>query len=98
MKGLNDSVENTIKYLSSVNKIYISFDVDSLDSDSVSRGTGTPVIKGLESVEIISIIKELIKTGKIVALEISEINPLLDNKGNVMAEKTFEIIKEVFNT
>ena len=98
MKGLNNFVENIIKYLSSVNKIYISFDVDSLDPDLVSRGTGTPVINGLESVEIISIIKELIKTGKIVALEVSEINPLLDNKGNVMAEKTFEIIKKVFNT
>lgn len=98
MKGLNNFVENIIKYLSSVNKIYISFDVDSLDPDLVSRGTGTPVINGLESVEIISIIKELIKTGKIVALEVSEINPLLDNKGNVMAEKTFEIIKKVFKT
>ena len=98
MKGKNNFVKNIIKYLSSVNKIYISFDVDSLDPDSVSRGTGTPVINGLESVEIISIIKELIKTGKIVALEVSEINPLLDNKGNVMAEKTFEIIKKVFNT
>ena len=71
--------------------------MDSLDPESVSQGTGTPVKNGFETVEIISIIKSLIKTKKVIALEVSEINPLLDKKGNFMAEKTFDIIKKIFN-
>lgn len=98
IKGVNNFVGNVIEYFNSVDKIYISFDVDSLDPNSVSRGTGTPVSNGFEPIDIISIIKELIKTNKVIALEVSEINPLLDNKGNIMAEKTFEIIKKIFNS
>jgi len=96
LKGLNNFIENIIKYFESVKKIYISLDVDSLDPETVSQGTGTPVKNGFDTIEIISIIRTLIKTKKVVALEVSEINPLLDKKGNVMAEKTFEIIKKIF--
>tara|TARA_B100001173_G_C15917343_1_gene516903 strand:+ start:45 stop:986 length:942 start_codon:yes stop_codon:yes gene_type:complete len=97
LKGIDNFIEDILKCFTSVKKIYISFDVDSLDPDSVSQGTGTPVNNGFEIFEVISIIKAIIKTNKVIALEVSEINPLLDNKGNVMAEKTFEIIKKIFN-
>jgi len=97
LKGLENFIGKIIKHFESVKKIYISFDVDSLDSESVSQGTGTPVKNGFETVEIISIIKSIIKTKKVIALEVSEINPLLDKKGNFMAEKTFDIIKKIFN-
>ncbi len=96
LKGIDNFIEDILKCFTSVKKIYISFDVDSLDPDSVSQGTGTPVNNGFEIVEVISIIKAIIKTNKVIALEVSEINPLLDNKGNMMAEKTFEIIKNIF--
>jgi len=96
LKGIDNFIEDILKCFTSVKKIYISFDVDSLDPDSVSKGTGTPVNNGFEIVEVISIIKAIIKTNKVIALEVSEINPLLDNKGNMMAEKTFEIIKNIF--
>ncbi len=97
LKGIDNFIEDILKCFTSVKKIYISFDVDSLDPDSVSQGTGTPVNNGFEIFEVISIIKAIIKTNKVIALEVSEINPLLDNKGNIMAEKTFEIIKKIFN-
>ena len=96
LKGIDNFIEDILKCFTSVKKIYISFDVDSLDPDSVSKGTGTPVNNGFDIVEVISTIKAIIKTNKVIALEVSEINPLLDNKGNMMAEKTFEIIKNIF--
>ena len=40
-----------IRYLSDCTDIYVSFDVDSLDS-SISRGTGTPVSNGLREREV----------------------------------------------
>ena len=94
--GLKSCIDQTIQQLISTDLIYISFDVDALDCDLFSRGTGTPVSKGFVTKEIISIIKGVKDTGKLVALEICEINPLLDNKGNQMAESSFEIISSVF--
>jgi len=95
--GLKSCIDQTIQQLISTDLIYISFDVDALDCDLFSRGTGTPVSKGFVTKEIISIIKGVKDTGKLVALEICEINPLLDNKGNQMAESSFEIISSVFS-
>ena len=71
LKGIDNFIEDILKCFTSVKKIYISFDVDSLDPDSVSKGTGTPVNNGFEIVEVISIIKAIIKTNKVIALEVS---------------------------
>ena len=95
--GLKSCIDQTIDQFVSTDLIYISFDIDALDCDLFSRGTGTPVSKGFLTEEIISIIKEVKDTGKLVALEICEINPLLDNKGNQMAESAFEIISSVLS-
>ena len=95
--GLKSCIDQTIDHFVSTDLIYISFDIDALDCDLFSRGTGTPVSKGFLTEEIISIIKEVKDTGKLVALEICEINPLLDNKGNQMAESAFEIISSVLS-
>ena len=95
--GLKSCIDQTIDQFVSTDLIYISFDIDALDCDLFSRGTGTPVSKGFLTEEIISIIEEVKDTGKLVALEICEINPLLDNKGNQMAESAFEIISSVLS-
>jgi len=95
--GLKSCIDQTIDQFVSSDLIYISFDIDALDCDLFSRGTGTPVSKGFLTEEIISIIEEVKDTGKLVALEICEINPLLDNKGNQMAESAFEIISSVLS-
>lgn len=95
--GLKSCIDQTIDQFVSTDLIYISFDIDALDCDLLSRGTGTPVSKGFLTEEIIPIIKEVKDTGKLVALEICEINPLLDNKGNQMADSAFEIISSVLS-
>ena len=76
--------------------IYISFDVDSLDCDLISYGTGTPVPNGFDQNEVIEIIKLLMASDKVVCLEVVEINPLLDNKCNKMAETAFEVVNSIF--
>lgn len=97
-RGLEKCVNEAIERLDQCEMIYISFDVDSLDCDSVSNGTGTPVQKGFDEFEIINIINKLIETQKVVALEFVEINPLLDTKGNKMAETAFFILDQITNT
>lgn len=94
-RGLETCLEEAIDQLKDCDILYISFDVDSLDCDLVSYGTGTPVPKGFDPEEAKSIIKGFLATNKVVCLEFTEVNPLLDTKGNVMAETAFQILDEV---
>ena len=96
-RGLSTCVQEAIDQLSGVDLIYISFDVDSMDCNLVSHGTGTPVEKGFDPQEVIQLIRAFMATDKVVSLEVSEINPLLDEKGNKMAETAFEVIQQLFD-
>jgi arginase len=94
-RGLQTCVEESLNKLSDCDMIYISFDVDSMDCDLISYGTGTPVAKGFDQYEIIDIGKRIIASGKVICLEVVEVNPLLDTKGNKMAETAFEILEQI---
>jgi arginase len=94
--GIIKSVELALNQLEDCDIIYISFDVDSMDSELISDGTGTPVPKGFNVDEIKLLLHELFKSPKICCLEIVEVNPLLDHKGNKMAEVTFSILEDTF--
>ena len=94
-RGLQVCVTEAIEQLKDCELFYISFDVDSMDCDSVSYGTGTPVPIGFFANEIIGIIETLIATKKVACIEFTEINPLLDNKGNKMAETAFHVLDHI---
>ena len=91
LKTVISEIQN--KVLQACDMVYISFDVDCLDSDLVSKGTGTPVSNGLRVEEVKTLLKSFLKWDKIVCLELTEINPLLDNKGNKMAQTALEILE-----
>ena len=97
-RGLELCVDEALDKLKDCDMIYISFDVDSMDCDLISYGTGTPVQKGFDNLEIVRMINRLTESGKVVCLEFVEVNPLLDHKGNKMGETAFEILDEVTKT
>lgn len=80
-----------LETLKECEQIYISFDVDSLDS-SISVGTGTPVPNGLTVDEAIQLNAELIKDKRVCCWEIVEVNPTLDSE-NTMAEIAFDVLE-----
>jgi arginase len=94
-KGVQNVVRQTLMHLANCDDIYITFDVDSLDS-SISRGTGTPVSNGLKVREAEDLIASLIQNRKICCFEIAEVNPTLD-KENMMAEIAFNILQRSVN-
>lgn len=94
-RGLDTCLDEAIAQLDHCEKIYISFDVDSMDCDLISKGTGTPVSKGFDIPEVIQIIDRWLLTNKVCCLEICEVNPLLDTKGNRMAEAAFEVLDAI---
>jgi arginase len=91
--GVEKIARDALSHLAQCNIIYISFDVDSMDS-SISKGTGTPVRNGLTEKEAGSLCVRLIQNEKVRCFEIAEVNPTLD-KENLMAENTFEILQKV---
>ncbi len=97
-RGLEVCVAEALEKLADADVIYISFDVDAMDCDMVSYGTGTPVAKGFDEFEIIKIINQLLASKKVVCVEFVEVNPLLDLKGNKMAETAFMILEEITKT
>ncbi len=97
-KGVGLCIDEALVKLDSSDIIYISFDVDSMDCDLISKGTGTPVPNGFNPSEVKAIINGIIKSGKVVCVEVVEVNPCLDNKGNVMAETAFDIIDDFTNS
>lgn len=97
-RGLEICVDEALERLKDCDHIYISFDVDSLDCDLISYGTGTPVPRGFDQYEVIDIIDQFLISKKVACLEFVEVNPLLDNKGNVMAKTAFEVLDAVTKT
>lgn len=94
-KGPENVVRSVLRYLSDCTDIYVSFDVDSLDS-SISKGTGTPVNNGLREREAEDLISKFMQNRKVCCFEITEVNPTLD-KENLMAEIAFNILQRSVN-
>ena len=97
-RGYEKCLKEAVQRLEPCDILYISFDVDSLDCDLISKGTGTPVSRGFDIDEAICIIQAFVKTKKTVCFEVVEVNPTLDNKGNRMAEAAFEVLKATTST
>lgn len=89
--GVAEVARQALEVLKDCEQIYISFDVDSLDS-SISVGTGTPVANGLTVEEAIELNTTLIKDKRVCCWEIVEVNPTLDTE-NLMAENAFDILE-----
>lgn len=89
--GIASIARQALAALSHCEQVYISFDVDSMDS-TISKGTGTPVPEGLTVEEAIQLNAELIKDKRVCCWEIVEVNPTLDTE-NLMAENAFEVLE-----
>lgn len=96
-KGVEAIANESLSILSDCDIVYVSFDVDSMDCDLISYGTGTPVEDGLTEQEAGQLINYLLLDKKVCCLEMVEINPCLDNKQNRMAETAFRILEKATN-
>ena len=93
LSGMKNAAEEALDHLYKCDLIYVSFDVDSMDSEYVSRGTGTPVPVGFSEDESQELLSSLLSSPKLCCFEITEVNPILDDKGNVMAETAFRLLE-----
>lgn len=85
--------QRCLNYLADVDLIYVTFDVDSMDS-TICMGTGTPVPGGIWADEARNLNAALVKDPRVCCWEICEINPLLDSL-NTMAENSLGVFESV---
>ncbi|MBS3914748.1 MAG: arginase [Bacteroidetes bacterium] len=93
--GMPKVLENSLQHLQNCDKIYVSFDVDSLDT-TISKGTGTPVDGGLTLDEARDVF-QLLHHPKIAAFEITEINPDLE-ENNAMIKAVDLLLRSAFQS
>lgn len=76
--GMVQAVEKAIERISrDVDGIFLSFDMDSLDPRH-APGVGTPVPGGLTYREAHLVCELVAETGKLIGLDLVEVNPILD--------------------
>jgi arginase len=97
-KGILTVINEIEAKLNDCDIIYVSFDVDSMDPELTSHGTGTPVKNGLHPNEANELLTLLAKNKKTSCIEFVEVNPCLDEKVNKMAEVTLNLVESVLNT
>jgi len=88
---------NKFKKLIKNKNIYLTFDVDGLDS-SIMPATGTPEPGGLLWEETLNIIKIAAKNSNIVGADINELSPIkgFDSYNFLVAKLTYKIISYIF--
>lgn len=94
-RGMAAAIQQASQRLKDCDIVHVSFDVDSMDPDMVSHGTGTPVPHGFSPEECTGLINGLVEALPVACLEVVEINPTLDEKKNKMAETTLDILHKV---
>jgi len=85
--GMVNVVERAIKHVTNeTDGIYLSLDLDVLDPQ-YAPGVGTPVPAGLTDREVHLACELLAETGKLVGMDVVEVNPILDiqNKTAILA-------------
>ena len=85
--GIGNVVEMALEYLGN-RPIHLSFDVDALDP-TVAPSTGTPVRGGLTFREGHYICERVWETGRLVAVDVMEVNPTLGDQ--VSMQQTLEV-------
>ena len=91
-KGIVHIVASVMKQLHQCDMVYVSFDVDCMDP-SISEGTGTPVPGGFTQEEAKALLELFADHPKVMCMEFTEINPLLDKGGNAMGEVAFSLLQ-----
>jgi arginase len=92
--GIYKIISRVLKLLKgNVDHIHVSFDLDSVDP-SVAPGVGTPMPGGLSFRETHLLMEAIAECGCISSLEITEVNPILDDK-NKSAEFATDVAASI---
>lgn len=84
--------QDVFDWATGFDKLHVSFDVDAIDP-AAAPGVSTPVPGGLTGKECTQLLRTLASTGKVLALDVVELNPLRDVKART-ANLLIELLTE----
>lgn len=95
-QGINAIIEKAIESLKSqrVDEIYISFDIDALDS-TIASATGTPEPNGLSLDESLQAINQFSHQFKLTGADLVEVAPLVRGADENSSEKTLDAATKI---
>jgi arginase len=93
-KGMANVVREILAHFGEMERIHVSFDMDSLDPQ-IAHGVGTPVPGGLTYREAHLLMEMLADDGRVQSLDVVEINPILDDS-NTTAKVALELIASLY--
>lgn len=93
--GIEKTLEEIKKYLK-VEKLHISFDIDSIDPEYVP-GVSTPVINGFTKEDIFKTFEFLMENYTVPSIDVVEFNPVNDKEGKTL-EFTKNMIEFLINS
>lgn len=91
--GLKKCLKEVKKYLSDINKLHISFDLDSMNPDII-KGVTVPVKDGFVEEDVYTIIDYTLDSFDLSSIDIVEYNPKYD-EDLYTAEFTYGLIKRI---
>lgn len=94
-KGLTNCLEETIRHLSDVKGVHISFDIDSMDP-LIMPGVSVPVSGGLKETDVFEIFTECKEHLPVIAYDIVEYNREYD-RDDVTADFVSELVDFIKN-
>ena len=83
-QGIATVAAAALEQLTGVDRLHVSFDVDSLDP-SIAPGVGTPVSGGLSYREAHLLMELLADSGRVSSVDLVEVNPILDSRNTTAA-------------
>lgn len=93
-QGIDAVMEKAIAIASNGTEgIHVSYDIDGVDPAD-APGVGTPVPDGISAKDALRAAELLNLTGKVISMDMVEVNPILDNKG-ITADLACKLIIEV---
>lgn len=94
-QGVNAALALVIDKYVGYDQIYLSIDIDAADP-AFAPGTGTPEAGGLSSREILELIRGIVESLPIRAMDIVEVSPPLDQTNQITSWLALKIIYETF--
>ena len=83
-RGLDTCLEEAKAYLSGINRLHVSFDLDSMDPAYI-KGVSVPVADGFLEQDVLRIFEHVLSAYDISMIDIVEFNPKRDTDGETGA-------------
>lgn len=93
--GVNEAMGQAKKYLNGIDKLHVSFDLDSMNPELI-RGVTVPVASGFNSDDVYTMFDYILENFNLSSIDLVEFNPVYDTDGYT-AEFTNSLIQKIIN-